>query len=586
MRPEPTSTSSTDGLVAATIDQPARRALFARGSQGAPRMQSSRALLVLWAIGAVLTFGACDCSGAVSPPGSNGGSNVGGSGSDGGTGSDGGSDGGTVLACVQPGAACVSGMPCCSGVCDGTTCTTAAFCQANGGSCSNDTDCCLNSCVNGTCSDQVCKDVGQSCGSATECCTGTCTGGTCASLAGGSCKVLGQTCSSGAACCSANCQSGFCAKAYSCQPIGDVCRSDDECCGHACTASAGGVGRCASVSGGGGGGCDQAGELCSGGSNCCSRICIDPGSGVTVCQAAEGCRLTGTWCVDDQTCCGGGTNPNGSAECRGADAGITGRCDQGNACNPVGNICGARVLPDGGSINAPQDCCDGQKDVCKLDSSGIPRCFGGGSASCPTGYTGQAGCCIAAGNECQFKDQCCGGAPCVPGPNGKLVCTVASCAPVGSSCSSSAQCCSGSDCRPTDTGYACQTSVPDGGDGGTQDAGTPDAGVCQANGTSCTLNGDCCSDRCIGDPGNRTCQAPLACQPQGSVCTTTADCCSGYACSFPTGSTTGTCQTSSCTGPGQACTVNDQCCTGLSCLDSTNYYCSGTGDCTCRALLN
>jgi hypothetical protein len=32
--------------------------------------------------------------------------------------------------------------------------------------------------------------------------------------------------------------------------------------------------------------------------------------------------------------------------------------------------------------------------------------------------------------------------------------------------------------------------------------------------------------------------------------------------------------------------VNDQCCTGLSCLDSTNYYCSGTGDCTCRAILN
>lgn len=37
---------------------------------------------------------------------------------------------------------------------------------------------------------------------------------------------------------------------------------------------------------------------------------------------------------------------------------------------------------------------------------------------------------------------------------------------------------------------------------------------------------------------------------------------------------------------GQACTVNGQCCTGLSCLDSTNYYCAGTGDCTCRALLN
>ena len=36
---------------------------------------------------------------------------------------------------------------------------------------------------------------------------------------------------------------------------------------------------------------------------------------------------------------------------------------------------------DGGKINASQDCCDGMKDVCKLDSSGIPRCFGGKSGT-------------------------------------------------------------------------------------------------------------------------------------------------------------------------------------------------------------
>jgi len=277
--------------------------------------------------------------------------------------------------------------------------------------------------------------------------------------------------------------------------------------------------------------------------------------------------------------------------CRSADAGsmTTGRCDQGNACNPVGNICGAPVLPDGGSINAPQDCCDGQKDVCKLDSSGIPRCFGGGSTTCPTGYTGEAPCCIAPGNECQFKDQCCGGAPCVPGPGGKLVCTVGTCKAVGATCSSSTECCSGTDCRLTDTGiYACQT-IPPPTDAGTPDAGTPDAGVCQANGTACTTGNQCCSQRCLGSDGgvgSGTCEAPTACQPQGSVCTSTSDCCTGYSCSIPPGATRGTCQGASCTGPGQACTTNGQCCTGLSCLDSTNYYCAGTGDCTCRALLN
>jgi len=536
-------------------------------------MQTSRAFLALWAIGALLTFSACSCNGSVSgPPGNP-------------------ADSGTALTCVQPGAACASGRPCCSGICDGTVCTDPTFCQANGESCSTDTDCCLNNCVNGTCSDKLCTDVGHSCTSGNDCCTGTCTGGTCASLPGGSCKVTGQSCATGPECCSTNCQSGFCAKAYYCQPVGDVCRSNDECCGHACTANNdGGVGRCASVSGGGGGGCDQAGEPCSsGGSTCCSRICIDPGSGVTVCQAAEGCRLTGTWCTDDQSCCGGGTNPNGSVHC-GGDAG-PGRCDNGQSCNPTGNICGARVLPDGGHINASENCCNDfsvGKDVCKLDSSGIPRCFGGASARCPTGYTGQPGCCIAAGQECQFKDQCCGGAPCVPGSNGKLVCTVASCTPVGATCSpSSSTCCSGTECRATESGaFACQNipvQVGDAGtpDGGSPDAGSSDAGVCKANGTTCTRGNECCSQRCDG-----TCQAPLACQPQNGVCTSTADCCSGFACTIPPGASSGTCQTSSCTGGGQACTSNDQCCTGLSCLDNvTNYFCDGSGNCACKALL-
>jgi len=567
-------------------------------------MKTSRALLAVWAAAALLAVASPACTGSTpgnpgggSPDGggNGGGGGGGGGGGDGGPdgGSGNGSDGGSVLACVLPGASCVSGMPCCSGICDGTVCAVAEFCQANGQSCTTNTDCCLNSCVNGTCSDQICKDVGKSCGTGQECCTGTCTGGTCATLPGGSCNVIGQTCSTGSDCCSTNCQGGFCARAYSCQAVDDICRSDDECCGHACSANDGGVGHCLEVTGGGGGNCTQAGEPCSNGSNCCSRFCTDPGSGVTVCQAAEGCRLTGTWCTDTASCCGGG-DPTSQVECN------SGTCDNGNACAPSGNICGAPVvpLPDGGfgSINANQDCCNGKisnggvitsgKDVCKIDGSGIPRCFGGISQSCPTGYTGEPGCCVAQGAECNFKDECCGGAPCLPGSDGKLRCTVSSCKSLGTTCNPQAsECCSGTDCRPSDNGYVCQTSIPDVGDAGTPDAGTPDAGACNANGSFCAVNADCCSDRCIGD-GTRTCQAPLTCQPQGSVCTSTADCCSGYSCSIPNGSTTGTCQTSSCTGAGQACTVNDECCTGLSCLDSTNYYCSGTGDCACRATLN
>ncbi|MBL8952450.1 MAG: hypothetical protein JNK82_16840, partial [Myxococcaceae bacterium] len=282
--------------------------------------------------------------------------------------------------------------------------------------------------MNGACGARACGDVGAPCASGAECCTQTCTNGACATLGGGTCKVLGQACGSGGECCSSNCQAGVCAKAYYCQPNGDVCTSDDECCGHACSGSSGAPGRCEMVTGGGGGGCIQEGNPCSGGSNCCSRICFDPGSGVSVCLPAGGCRLTGTWCNSAQDCCGGGTNPNGSVMCSG------GRCDNGQSCNPVGNICGAPVLPDGGKINASQNCCDGMKEVCKPDSSGIPRCFGGGSTACPTGYTGEAPCCIAAGDTCQFKDQCCDGLPCVPGDGGVLRCQGQTCKPAGATC--------------------------------------------------------------------------------------------------------------------------------------------------------
>lgn len=47
------------------------------------------------------------------------------------------------------------------------------------------------------------------------------------------------------------------------------------------------------------------------------------------------------------------------------------------------------------------NCCGGQ-DACKLDRSGIPRCFGVQTNNCPNGFTGEAGCCIASGDVCQL----------------------------------------------------------------------------------------------------------------------------------------------------------------------------------------
>jgi hypothetical protein len=280
--------------------------------------------------------------------------------------------------------------------------------------------------------------------------------------------------------------------------------------------------------------------------------------------------MTGLACIDEQSCCGGGTNPNGSVMCEKLDPAHTyGRCDNGQACNPVGNICGAPFdLPDGGifKVNASQDCCDGKKEVCKRDSAGIPRCFGGGSTQCPTGYTGVAPCCIDTGDICQFKDQCCGGAPCVPDQMGVLRCSAgSSCTPLGAACTpgdGGSTCCSGQ-CLSDEFSTTCRTVTQ-----------------CKGLGVACTNSSECCSSIC----SSGTCQAPSLCQGTNEVCTSTGDCCGGLQCIIPTGSASGLCQTATCAGAGQACSPSNACCSGLNCLQSSGLNCDGTTACTCNSI--
>jgi hypothetical protein len=239
-------------------------------------------------------------------------------------------------------------------------------------------------------------------------------------------------------------------------------------------------------------------------------------------------------------------------------------------------------LPDGGivQVNASTNCCNGGPGnglaVCKLDSSGIPRCFGGYSPQCPTGYTGAPGCCIAPGDTCQFSDQCCNGQRCLPADGG-LRCGVASCRRLGDTCTTQADCCEGTfciqgACRPFEEGDA---GVVDGG----TDAGT----LCRANREACQFSVECCSQICT----NGTCSPSVVCQPVGAVCTSSADCCSGNACVIPGGSTTGTCQPNSCVGPGQTCSVGGTpCCAGLGCYTPLLTPCGATGPCTCTVPIN
>ncbi|MDP1825537.1 MAG: hypothetical protein Q8L48_19920 [Archangium sp.] len=548
---------------------------------------------------AVMVIGGCQCPNP--NPSSDGGDDGGtggaagggvggGTGMGGGTGTGGGNgqlpDAGM---CVAAGDPCSTTEPCCSGQCAGAVCTSSTFCRDPGGACTLDTDCCNNNCVSGQCATAACVATGQACQAPDECCTGVCNANTCAAITGGGqCKVLGDSCGTavdggiGGNCCSSLCRSGVCAKAYYCQPNGDRCGSDAECCGRACSVDDGGVGFCEDITGGGGGGCTQEGNPCAGGSNCCSRTCFDPGSGATVCLPAGGCRLTGTSCSGDDACCGGGVNPNGTVQC--AD----GRCDNGQSCNGVGNICGLAKLPDGGSvmINASQNCCNGMKEVCKLDSSGIPRCYGGSSGSCPTGYTGDPGCCIAMGDVCQFRDQCCSDALCLPGDGGVLRCQTPSCTPLGGTCAMDANCCGGAlclggVCRPFEEGPGDAGTLPD---GGAVDAGVSDGGgLCRANGLGCAFSADCCSQICTAG----VCGTPVVCQGIGAICTASSDCCSGSTCVIAAGAEFGTCQGAQCVGSGQTCSMGGtSCCSGLSCLNASLQTCGATGACTCTVQIN
>ncbi len=479
-----------------------------------------------------------------------------------------GGDAAPVTTCVPLGSSCAGGGVCCSGTCsvEGICSTGVTGCGATGATCRDNLDCCSFRCDGGVCSAEQCLDVGATCSSASECCTAVCTADQCSTIPdAGGCKVVGQACSLGSECCSTACPAGFCAPQASCRATDDLCFGDLDCCTSICSRNDGTPGACVLPPGG----CGQGGMPCTNNSTCCTRICADPGTGATICLPASGCRMTGLACIDAQSCCGGGTNPNGTVSCVKAEPDDTfGRCDNGQACNPVGNICGATfILPDGSSysVNASQNCCDGKQAVCKLDAAGIPRCFGGGSTECPDGYTGVPPCCIAEGELCQFRDQCCAGLLCLPDVNGVLRCGGSDCIPLGDPCdpAGGAPCCSG-ECLATGAGFACRAPDP----------------TCAPNGAGCDTAADCCSGLCV----NGVCGA-TTCQGEGDACTTDGDCCVGLTCIIPAGSLSGTCTTGGgCALVGQACSTANPCCPGSTCVISGTFtLCDDSAPCSCWA---
>jgi len=206
-----------------------------------------------------------------------------------------------------------------------------------------------------------------------------------------------------------------------------------------------------------------------------------------------GCRIPGDVCQQWSDCCGGpGSMALGEGEVicapiAGTDPPI-GSCTKPSGCDPEGNVCGL-------DVNARQDCfgCMSPKvQCCKLDALGVPRCYGGSTVQCPSGYTGMPPCCIAAGNECTFSSECCGGVPCVPDSTGKLRCSNLMCIPENGVCTATGDCCAGLVCdvpvgQPSGT---CKNPAPPPpGDAGVN---APDAGVCALGGQSCGDSTACC----------------------------------------------------------------------------------------------
>jgi hypothetical protein len=358
----------------------------------------------------------------------------------------------------------------------------------------------------------MCASIGSSCGQNSDCCTNNCSGGHCAAVVGATCTTLGNSCTGNGDCCSQLCSGNKCTPAgglASCLATGDICFQAGDCCTGVCNiASGASAGTCGTLATMGSGGCFVDGEPCSSGTNCCSRLCVPTAAGGHVCQVASGCRVVGDLCHTPSDCCGApGSNlpGDGNVTCS-IVAGTNpplGTCRNPMGCNPEGDVCGGT-----NGVNARQDCCGcipgPTKPCCKPDANGVNRCYGGYSSACPTGYTGQAGCCIAAGSQCTFSSECCNGAPCVPDASGVLRCGSA-CVAQGAACSATADCCTGLICilAPGQPKGTCEHPAPP--------PPAPDGGAPADGGSpmpACALPGQSCSPSSTPCCGGSTCTAP------------------------------------------------------------------------------
>jgi hypothetical protein len=430
--------------------------------------------------------------------------------------------------CSGAGFACATNANCCSGVCDGksNTCVTALTggkCGAAGAKCAGPTDCCTLTCIGGACGATQCISDNMACSTDAECCGGSCVaggadGGKLCKPINGSCRSSGNTCTGSSQCCSGLCQGGFCALASSfCIQTGDICESASDCCGGACNKAAGAVIGTCGLPPVGSSNCNGKvdGTICAGCNDCCSRVCAPYVTGVNICQPANGCHIDGDLCRKDTDCCGGdadaGLPGSGNVTCEIPTGYTIGLCRNPLSCNPEGNVCHYKGGPGSQyactSSSARDDCCDflGSKSDCELDALGVPRCH-------VVGLADGGVPCRSNGQTCAFTGDCCNGSPCVPGPNGELVCFSTTCVPVTGPCTVNADCCTGNECIVPlgSTQGTCNPLVPP---PGVDASVTNDAGkTCSLYGQSCQTDADCCNGvSCTQGGGISFCNGATGC---------------------------------------------------------------------------
>ena len=452
---------------------------------------------------------------------------------DGATGSGDGSTADAAPSCRKFSDVCASNADCCSNVCDAATHTCAssiAKCAPAGGGCAASTDCCSLVCAGGACGASQCVSDNQACTASADCCSGTCGAGSTCTPLNTTCKTAGNTCSASSQCCSGLCDatSGTCALASSfCIQPGDICARDNDCCTGICSidADAGAtVGTCVQPPNLGGSNCTGSpdGVLCTSCGGCCSALCAPYATGLDICQPANGCHVEGDLCRADSDCCN--TNPNGGTTgvtCMLAPGYPVGYCSGPNGCRPLGDTCHYLNYTCGNSSKA-DDCCavpNPSNKICELDPLGVPRCAVSTCVGAGQACSNSLDCCTAGGTTCGSPDGgvATGCTPCIPGPNGTLVCAALNpdggvdCRQGGQTCTINADCCAGEMCvvPPGGTQGLCSVTTPPpvdagagidsgttSGDGGTtsgDSGGAVDAFVCSLYGQSCTQSGDCCN---------------------------------------------------------------------------------------------